>query len=407
MMGRGSSQSGHVMLTKRQSEILLTLILWVVGLFGFGYSLLKIEQHLAPRDLLPVWTAARAVLTHHPPYEVRLFVYPPSLLLLAIPLGLVTFAKAKLLFLMLDAAAILLAGVLCLRLCNLDWRSRAGAAMLVGLAVYLPVRDTLTVDNVSGLIVAGEAGMLLAAVHRRWALAGILLGCTLAIKPVLLPLVLLPFLYRQWAATAWALALPVAFSLLALPLIVDGGQFLSRIVPFLLRGNAAEYRMYNVSLAGSIAMLGLPAIVALALRSLVLAGAALLFWLCWTTRRDGPLRLVELASLIMLTTFLLFSFSWSYYAIYLLPLLVPLLLYNWPPPKFAWVIWLGIYCVGGPDVWFWARHGAHGLAVAMLRVTLGFLLLLVAIGLDVRHRRRAISWDRGPEPARPYRSHQP
>jgi len=366
------------------------LIFWAIGLVSFGYSSLKIEQHLAPRDLLPVWTAVRALLDHHSPYEVRLFVYPPSLLLLAIPLGLMSFAKARLAFFLLDVAAILLAGALCLRLFNLDWRSRAGGVMLLVLAMYLPVRDTLTVDNVNGLILAGEAGMLLAASRRRWALAGILLGCTLAVKPVLLPLVLLPLLYRQWRAIACAVALPVALSLIALPFIVDGGRFLSRTVPFLLNGNAAEYRMYNVSLSGSVAMLGLPVVVALALRLTALASIGLLLWRRWTTRSDEPLRLVELASLLLLAAFLAFSFSWGYYAIYLLPLLVPLLyrVNRWPPPAYIWIAWLGLYAVGGPDVWLWARHGAHGLTLAMLRITFGLLLFVAAIGLHLYGRER-------------------
>lgn len=390
-MADGPNARTGAMPGKRQRDIVLSLILWVIGLVSFGYSSLKIEQHLAPRDLLPVWTAVRALLDHHPPYEVRLFVYPPSLLLLAIPLGLIPFAKARLLFLLLDAAAILLAGALCLRIFNLDWRSRAGGVMLLVLAIYLPVRDTLTVDNVNGLILAGEAGMLLAASRRRWALAGILLGCTLAVKPVLLPLLLLPLLYRQWKAIAWAIALPVVLSLLALPFIVDSGQFLSRTVPFLLNGNAAEYRMYNVSLSGSVAMLGLPVVIALALRLVVLAIVGVLLWRCWRTRSDESLRLVELASLLLLAAFLAFSFSWGYYAIYLLPLLVPLLyqMNRWPPPAYVWIGWLGLYLVGGPDVWLWARYGAHGLMFAMLRITLGLLLFIAALGLDVRRRRRA------------------
>ncbi len=137
-----------------------SLVLWPVAILSFSVSLFVIARHqTAALDLVPVWTAVHAFLHHQSPYAVPLFVYPPSLLLLAAPLGLVGFPTARLAFLLLDTAAILLAGALCLRLFNLHWRSTAGAVLLFALAIFLPVRDTLSMDNVNGFILVGEIGI--------------------------------------------------------------------------------------------------------------------------------------------------------------------------------------------------------------------------------------------------------
>ncbi len=361
-------------------------VLWAVAILSFSTSLFVIARHqTAALDLVPVWTAVRAFLHHQSPYAVPLFVYPPSLLLLAAPLGLVEFSTARLAFLLLDTAAILFAGALCLRLFNLRWRSTAGAVLLFALAIFLPVRDTLSMDNVNGFILMGEIGMILAAARRRWLLAGALLGCTLAIKPVLLPLLLVLLLYRRWRSIGLAIAIPALLSLLALPLTVEGGQFFTHVIPFLLNGNAHQDQVYNVSLAGVAGVLGLPAALTTALRLVVLIAAAVLMWQRWRAAGDDVLRLVELSGIILLATFLVFSFSWSYYPIYLLPLLVWMV--NPASRMNGWITWVALYCIGGPDVWYWQRFGSHGLILGMLRIALGCLLLLIAFGLGLRQRR--------------------
>jgi len=360
-------------------------LLWAVAIFSYGLSLFVIGRHPAQgRDLFPVWTAVHAFLHHQTPYTVRLFVYPPSLLLLASPLGLVGFDKARLVFLIIDAAAMVVAGGLCLRLFKLRVRSTAGAAMLLALALFLPVRDTLVTDNVNGLILVGETGALLAASRNRWLFAGVLLGCTLTVKPVLAPLLLLPLLYRRWTAFGVAVAIPAVLSAAAFPLIVGGGQFFTHTVPFLLNGNASDLQLINVSLAGVATRLELPAALALPVRLLVLGVASLCLWWRWRAKGDETGRLVELSGLILLATFLDFSFSWSYYPLYLLPLLVWML--NRRSGLRPWLTWIGMYCIGGPDVWYWSYVIPQGFNLGMLRITAGCLLLLAAIYLGLRHR---------------------
>jgi len=117
----------------------------------------------------------------------------------------------------------------------------------------------------------------------------------------------------------------------------------------------------------------------------VLIAAAVLVWQRWRAAGDDVLRLVELSGIILLATFLVFSFSWSYYPIYLLPLLIWMV--NPASRMNGWITWIALYCIGGPDVWYWQRFGSHGLILGMLRIALGCLLLLIAFGLGLRQRR--------------------
>jgi arabinofuranan 3-O-arabinosyltransferase len=327
-------------------------------------------------DFLPVWTAVRALFNHQTPYSVSLFVYPPSSLLLFAPVGLVGFDAAKIAIVVVDAAAIVVAAAVSLRIFGLGWQSAAAAITLIGLGLFAPVTQTLYAANVNGLVVAGEAAALLAAVKQRWLLAGALLGLTFAIKPVLLPLVVLLALERQWRALLISLAIPTILSGLALLISVDGGLFFTRTVPFLIGGEGQSGE--NISLAGAVAAIGLPLWTSALLRVLVLLAAVAIAWWRWPAIAGTPCGLVEMASLIVITTVLAASFGWPYYGIYLIPLLVSLV-----DPASAMRSWLGafgIYGIGGPDLGLWLRGGHPGFVLLHLRFTLGFLLLLAAIG---------------------------
>src|SRR5438270_13833592 len=81
-----------------------------------------------------------------------------------------------------------------------------------------------------------EAVALAAAASGRWRLAGLVLGLSLAVKPVLLPLLLLPVLWRRWEAlpvAALALAVPTALAALVVP---SSSAFLTMLAPTLGQG---------------------------------------------------------------------------------------------------------------------------------------------------------------------------
>jgi hypothetical protein len=132
--------------------------------------------------------------------------------------------------------------------------------------------------NINGCILLAEVlflrWMLDGRVSRQW-LAGIAIGLSLVVKPVLAVLLLLPLLNRQWRTLVTAIALPVAFNALAWPLVVDRGNFIHRTLPYIL--STRDY--FNSSVLGNGVYYGLPMWLIAALRVGFVVLAAISLWL--------------------------------------------------------------------------------------------------------------------------------
>src|SRR5258708_15137626 len=105
----------------------------VIGVAVFGYLWFRPFAG----DLYPDWLAARAFIHGMPAYGHNgtpfRFMYPPSALLLFAPLGLLDFTAAKQVFLVVNAASIVAAAMVCLRLFGISWRSQVAALLLLAL----------------------------------------------------------------------------------------------------------------------------------------------------------------------------------------------------------------------------------------------------------------------------------
>jgi arabinofuranan 3-O-arabinosyltransferase len=362
-------------------------VLWCGVAAAFAFLLFWAYHRNDAADLQPVWQATHAFLHVGSPYDVPLFVYPPSALLLLAPFGLIGFEAARLGFTVVDGAMVLLAASLGLRLFDVSIRSSVAPMVFLASILFAPVGSTLHLGNVNGLVAVGEVGALLAAARGRWGLSGWLLGLTFAIKPVLLPLLLIPILWRRWGAVARAIALPMGLSVLALPFTAHGSEFFSTTVPFLLKGNAQDLRDVNVSIQGVVAFVGLSNTLTICFRLLTAAVCAYLVTV--RVRRGGDdevSRLVDCSALILIATFLCFSFSWNYYALYLLPPLLGIALGR--SAAHRWALWLPLLFVGSPDVFLWRHAGSSSLThLASARVTAGYLLLMGAFALVLVARK--------------------
>jgi arabinofuranan 3-O-arabinosyltransferase len=379
-LGRCSSNQADRSREAPPVSLKLDRVLWPIGILGLA-GRMTMASRSEGADLLQVWSAVHDFLHRLPPYRARPWVlpfpYPPSALLLMSPLGLADFASAKVVFAVVNALAIAVAGWLCLEMFGMPWRSRAGAVTLIGVCLFSPAIQTLNTGNINGLVLAAEAAALLAASRDRWLWAGAALGLGFAIKPVLLPLVLLFALWRRWAALAVALAIPLAGSALALSLAVDGGQYVSHTIPGLLAGPGPRHQSENVALTRLFYLAGPSADLAVWPRMLLAALALGILWRRRPTKDAEPLRLVEVASLILLATFLGHSFAWPHYAVYLLPLVVSVV-----HPASAMRTWTGLaglYGIGMPDLRLWLLGGPLGFVLVHLRFTAGFALLFIAV----------------------------
>ena len=150
------------------------------------------------------------------------------------PLGLLHLRAAIVAFSLVDIVAILIAGALILRTFDLPLRSLPGAITLFVLMASMPVQTTLFNGNVNGLIVLLFSGCLALGARQRWARTAICLGASLAIKPIVLPFLLVPVLFRRWRALFISVAVPVALSLAVRPFLKDGASFITGVIPWIL-----------------------------------------------------------------------------------------------------------------------------------------------------------------------------
>jgi arabinofuranan 3-O-arabinosyltransferase len=392
----------------------VTTALWTLAILSLVYTLGRAVSHDTYQgyDIVPVWKSVHAFVDGgviYPPHRADQFypdfVYPPSALVLLLPLGLVGLSVAKAAVLVIDVASILIAAVLCLRLFGLRWRGWAGAATLLGLSLSWPFFSTLHTENVNGLLLLGEAIFLLTVANGRWAVAGVALGLTLALKPVLAPLLLVVILYRRWRAFMIAVAIPIVLSGIVLLASPATRSFTDTTLPFLLNGEDKRVQAVSVSLQSVAARLSVPHPLSLAIQLAVLAGVAYLLWRRHAASPAEPRRLVELSSIALIAAFLLSSFAFQHYAVYLLPLAVSVA--DPQSPLRTWIGWVGLYAVATMDYWNFDRlpHSANKLLAE--RFTIGLLVLLFALWLGLRResaineRRPGKNWrERGPVTSR-------
>jgi len=273
-------------------------------------------------DLVPVLRAARAFVHGGAPYGVEAFVYPPSALVLFAPLGFVGPHAGRLLFHLADAGAIAAAVWLMLRYAGVRLGSAVAPAVVFAVFITTPARSTLGLDNVNGLVLLAEVAALVLLRDDRPVAAGVAFGLGLAVKPVLAPVLVLLLLDRRVRTAVVAVAVPAALSIVALAVTPALSGFVRDVVPFLLRGNYDANYLINTSVSGAVRILELPG--SLSVPARVIAGLGGVVVLVVHRRANPPddQRLVEAFGIVMATTFLVFSFSWAYYCIYLLPVFV-------------------------------------------------------------------------------------
>jgi arabinofuranan 3-O-arabinosyltransferase len=238
------------------------------------------------------------------------------------------------------------------------------------------------VENVNGLMLALQCGFLVAAASGRWNLAGWLLGGALAVKPVLAPLVLVPLLWGHWGSAIRAVCLPAAAALAGLALTAGRSDFFDLTVPHLMQGKAESASIMGVADAW-----GAPDQLALLLRLAVVALAVVLVRLRLRGGDRGVSALVDVSSILLLAAFLIASYSWTTYVLYLIPLFLAVALaLSWMP---AWGLWAGIALLGTAETLLWWNKGEFAAKLAATRGSLGFVLIFAALAAGIWARSRS------------------
>ncbi|MEU7579633.1 glycosyltransferase family 87 protein [Streptomyces sp. NPDC041068] len=267
--------------------------------------------------------AAEAWLEGRSPYADRHFLYLPGAVLAAVPQALLPASVVRFLVPAGVTAGLAFGWACALRIHAVPWRSRFAAYGLLGLALgFAPFGHLVQLGNWTVASAAALPLALLLACRERWVAAGLVIGAAVAVKPLLAPVVLLFALARRWRALGVAVGVPVAVSAAAALVLPDPAGFFTRTLPFLLSGEDSFVRLYEASPSVVLGRLGVPQAGAT-----LLAGCAAAAGL-WCARRRwgrgdaGPARVVECATMLMLSAFLVSRPSYDHYLLCVVPLLL-------------------------------------------------------------------------------------
>jgi arabinofuranan 3-O-arabinosyltransferase len=316
------------------------------------------------------------IYNEHFDYVDPHYLYPPGGTLLMAPFGYLPFAPSRYLFILINTIAILIAWYLLLRLFKFTLSSVAAPALLLAMFCTETVTNTLVFTNINGCVLLAEMLFLMLLLDgragRQW-WAGLAIGLTLTLKPVLLPLLLLPVLNRQWRALVPAFVVPIVINVAAWPLVADPKDFITKTVPYFL--GTRDY--FNSSIEGNGVYFGLPTwlIVFLRLLFTVLAIGALYLLYRYYRTRDPLFWFTTSSGVLLLWSWLALSLSQGYYSMMLLPFLMTVVLPNSTIRN--WPAWLGIYGFMTLDRWLLFNWMRWGRALEYLKITYGWSLLLI------------------------------
>ena len=304
------------------------------------------------------------------------YLYPPGGTLLMAPFGYLPFAPSRYLFILINTIAILIAWYLLLRLFKYTLASVAAPVLLLAMFCTETVTNTLVFTNINGCVLLAEMLFLRWLLdgkigHQWW--AGLAIGLTLTLKPLLGPLLLLPLLNRQWRALVPAFAVPIVINVAAWPLVSHPMDFVTKTVPYIL--GTRDY--FNSSIEGNGVYFGLPTWLIVFLRLLFTVLAIGAMWLLYRyyRTRDPLFWFTGSSGVLLLWSFLVSSLAQGYYSMMLFPFLMTVvlpnsLIRNWPA-------WLGIYGFMTLDRWLLFNWMRYGRALEYLKITYGWSLLLI------------------------------
>ena len=336
-------------------------------------------------DWAPVYRAVRNfragvdIYNEHLDYVDPHYLYPPGGTLLMAPFGYInTIFASHNWFVALNTIALIAAACLLVRMFGFALTSVALPAVLAAMFVTESVTNTLVFTNINGCILLAEVVFLKFLLsgkvgHQWW--AGIAIGLSLVVKPVLAVLLLIPLLNRQWRTLAAAFAVPIAFNAAAWPLVSDAGSFVHNTLPYIL--GTRDY--FNSSILGNGTYYGLPLWLIMALRALFVALAAASLWLLYRYYRERDQRFWMLTSsgVLLVTSWLVLSLAQGYYSMMLFPFLMTVVLPN--SVLRNWPAWLATYGFLTMDRWLMWRWPTTGRFLEYMKITYGWSLILIVV----------------------------
>jgi arabinofuranan 3-O-arabinosyltransferase len=306
------------------------------------------------------------------------YLYPPGGTLIMAPFGYLPVDASRYWFITFNTIAIIIAAFLLVKLFKFSWTSVALPALLVAMFCTESVVNTLVFGNINGCI------LLLEVLFFRWLLdgkvshqwwAGVAIGLSLVVKPLLGPLLLLPLLNRQWRALVTAFLVPLVFNVAAWPLVSDPMNFVRGTIPYIF--SIRDY--FNSSIQGNGVYYGLPMWLIVLLRVAFLALAIASLWLLYRyyRTRDPLFWMATSSGVLLIASYLVLSLGQGYYSMMLFPFLMTVVLPNSVIRN--WPAWLAIYGFMSADRWLLGHWPTTGRYLEYMKFTYGWCLMLVVV----------------------------
>jgi arabinofuranan 3-O-arabinosyltransferase len=363
----------------------LRSVLWPVAILAVIHRTIVVPTNgNITDDFKPVYRAVLNfrrgwdIYNEHFDYVDPHYLYPPGGTLVMAPFGYLPFAESRYLFIAINSAAIVLAAYLLLRMFKFSLSSVAAPALLLAMFCTESVTNTLVFTNINGCVLLAEVlflrWLLDGRKSRQW-WAGLAIGLTLTLKPLLGPLLLLPLLNRQWRALVPAFVVPLVINAAALPLVVRPMDFVTRTLPYIL--GVRDY--FNSSIEGNGVYFGLPFWLIALLRILFTLLAIGSLWLLYRyyRTRDPLFWFTTSSGVLLLWSWLVLSLAQGYYSMMLFPFLMTVVLPNSVIRN--WPAWLGIYGFLTMDRWLLLNWMYVGRPLDYLKITYGWSLLLIVV----------------------------
>jgi len=306
------------------------------------------------------------------------YLYPPGGTLIMAPFGYLPVDASRYWFITFNTIAIIIAACLLVKLFNYKLSSVALPALIVAMFCTESVVNTLVFGNINGCILLLEVlffrWLLDGKVNHQW-WAGVAIGLSLVVKPLLGPLLLLPLLNRQWRVLVPALLVPLVFNAVAWPLVSDPMNFVTGTLPYIF--SIRDY--FNSSIQGNGVYYGLPMWLILLLRIAFLALAVVSLWLLnrYYRTRDPLFWMATSSGVLLIASYLVLTLGQGYYSMMLFPFLMTVVLPNSVIRN--WPAWLAIYGFMSADRWLLGHWPTTGRFLEYMKFTSGWCLMLIVV----------------------------
>lgn len=385
-----SSRSGLLALFRPRTSppdaaTVLRSVLWPIAIMSIIHrSYVLATNGYITDDFGPVYRAVSNfrrgfdIYNEHFDHVDPHYLYPPGGTLLMAPFGYLPVFASHNWFVFFNTVAMIIAACLMVRLFKFPLTSVALPALLVAMFCTESVTNTLVFTNINGCILLCEVlffrWLLDGRVGHQW-WAGVAIGLSLVVKPVLGVLLLLPLLNRQWRALVAAFVVPLVFNIVAWPLVADPMNFVKRTLPYIL--STRDY--FNSSVLGNGVYYGLPTWLILVLRLAFLVLAVASLWLLhrYYKQRDPLFWMLTSSGVLLIASWLVLSLAQGYYSMMLFPFLMTVVLPN--SVLRNWPAWLATYGFLTMDRWLLWRWPTTGRFLEYMKITYGWSLMLVVV----------------------------